>query len=437
MGERRFGRLVGDVARVGGGDVVLERTIDGIVLEVPWSSPDDGPVPRWFRAEVDVLDLVEESNRGTPKTFDGVPRLLQFSDRRGFVTLIGCRKAGYSTRSGGPGSGRIRVQRAVFGGREKCDYTAAVALRTTVSHLRNWVGASAWTTYESSETGLEYRRELSEDVELGRWGGVDILLRPQARVAEREERDLIELRTDLLVETRARAPIQWERHLRPHSALRDLLVVSGWHAEVGAIHSVQHPGDAYMYRDGDERMFWRPVISSQEETALRPKRRHHLVTYDDLGPDGLRCWFGLWARLQRVIDPIVSSINMRNTTPVALLAQVGPGVEALGYELSRRDGLSRKKAGGINLAYRLARIVTEVGDVLPFDGTDWATRLVSAYNGIKHANRDMPNLLDVLNAERECVLVVRAWCALQLGVDRAVLRERIRQDAQSHPWVLD
>lgn len=118
VGERRFGRLVGDVARVGGGDVVLERTIDGIVLEVPWSSPDDGPVPRWFRAEVDVLDLVEESNRGTPKTFDGVPRLLQFSDRRGFVTLIGCRKAGYSTRSGGPGSGRIRVQRAVFGGRE-------------------------------------------------------------------------------------------------------------------------------------------------------------------------------------------------------------------------------------------------------------------------------------------------------------------------------
>lgn len=128
---------------------------------------------------------------------------------------------------------------------------------------------------------------------------------------------------------------------------------------------------------------------------------------------------------------------MRNTTPVALLAQVGPGVEALGYELSRRDGLSRRKAGGINLANRLARIVTEVGDVRPFDGVDWATRLVRAYNGIKHANRDVPNLLDVLNAERECVLVVRTWCAFQLGVDRAVLRERVHQDAQSHPWVLD
>lgn len=367
----------------------------------------------------------------------GVPRLLQFRDRMGFVTLLGCRKGGYSTRSGGPGSGRIRVQHAVFGGREECDYTAAVALRTTVSHLRNWIGASAWTTYESSETALEYRRELSEDVELGQWGAVDIVLRPQARVAEREESDLIELRTDLLVETRARTPVPWERHIRAHTALRDLLVVSGWHTEVGSIHSVQHPADVHVYRDGDERMFWRPVTSSQEKTAFRPKRRRHLITYEDLGPDGLRCWFGIWARLQRVIDPIVSSIDMRNVTPVALLAQVGPGVEALGYELSRRDGLSRKTAGGVTLASRLARILADVGDVLPFDGADWAPRLVRAYNGIKHANRDMPDLLDVLNAERECVLVVRAWCALQLGVDRAVLRERIREDAQSHPWVLD
>lgn len=203
------------------------------------------------------------------------------------------------------------------------------------------------------------------------------------------------------------------------------------------MHSVQHPADAYIYRDGDERMFWRPVTSGQEKTAVRPKRRHHLITYEDLGPDGLRRWFAIWARLQRVIDPIVSSIDMRNVTPVALLAQVGPGVEALGYELSRRDGMSRKKAGRVILASRFARILADVGDVLPFDGADWAARMVSTYNGIKHANRDMPDLLDVLNAERECVLIVRAWCALQIGVDRAVLRERIREDAQSQPWVLD
>ncbi|SFF55287.1 HEPN domain-containing protein [Curtobacterium sp. YR515] len=437
VGERRIGRLVGDLARVGGGDVVLERTDDGIVLEMTWSSPDDGPVPRWFRAESDIFDLIEHSNLEETPTSPDVPRLLQFRDRRGLVTLLGCRKGGYSARSGGPGSGRVRVQHAVFGGREQCDYSAAFALRTTVSHLRNWIGASAWTAYESSETALEYRRELSEDVELGRWGAVDIVLRPQARMAEREESDLIELRTELLVETRARTAVPWERHLRAHTALRDLLVVSGWHAEVGAMHSVQHPADAYIYRDGDERMFWRPVTSGQEKTAVRPKRRHHLITYEDLGPDGLRRWFAIWARLQRVIDPIVSSIDMRNVTPVALLAQVGPGVEALGYELSRRDGMSRKKAGRVILASRFARILADVGDVLPFDGADWAARMVSTYNGIKHANRDMPDLLDVLNAERECVLIVRAWCALQIGVDRAVLRERIREDAQSQPWVLD
>ncbi|WP_148287005.1 HEPN domain-containing protein [Curtobacterium sp. B18] len=434
LGERRFGRLVGDPARVGDGDVVLERTDDGVVLQVTWPSPAAGPVPRWFRAESDVFDLIDPE--AAAEVHD-VPRLLRFRDRRGFVTLLGCRRGGYSARSGGPGSGRIRVQHIVFGGHEDCDYTAAVALRAVVSHLRNWVGASAWTAYESSGRGLEYRRELSEDVELGRWGAVDIVLRPQARLAEREESDLIELRTDLLVETRARTPVAWERHLRVHTALRDLLVISGWHTEVGLIHSVQHPADVYVYRDGDERMFWRPVTSSHEKTALRPKRRHHLITYQDLGPEGLRCWFGVWSRLRRIIDPIVSSIDMRNVTPVALLAQVGPGVEALGYELSRRDGLSRRKAGGVVLARRLARILVDVGDVLPFNGADWATRMVSTYNGIKHANRDMPDLLDVLNTERECVLVVRAWCALQVGVDRAALRDRLREDAQSRPWVME
>lgn len=430
-GERRIGRLIGDPSQVGAGDVVLERTEDGIVLQVTWPSPDAGPVPGWFRAEHDVFELLAADPR--PKD---VPRLLQFRDVKGTVTLIGCRKDGYSTKSGGPGGGRIRVQHAVFGGREGCDFSTSIALRTTVSHLRNWIGASAWVEYDSSEV-LEYRRELSEDVELGRWGPVDIVLRPEARLAHREESDLIELRTALLVETRARAPITWDRHLRAHTALRDLLIVSGWHAEERAIHAVQHPEDVHVYRDGDERMFWRKVSSSQEKTALRPRRRHHLITYEDLGPKGIRGWFGIWARLQRVIDPIVSSIDMRNVTPVALLAQVGPGVEALGYELSRRDGLSRKKAGEVILRNRLKRILADVNGVLPFDGSDWVTRMVSTYNGIKHANRDMPDALDVLNVERECVLVVRAWCALQVGVEPETLRERIRRDNQSRPWVLN
>lgn len=405
---------------------MLERTPDGIVLEVSWSSSDDGPLPRWFRAELDVADPVASA---------APPRRLLFRDRQGYVVLLGCRSGGYTTLSGGPGTGRVLVRHVVFDSPHDHDFEHVLGLRTTISHLRGWVGAHAWSHVENSDGAYELHKDLSDDIDLGMWAGARITLCPVGYVRERDETDRIELESALLVETQTDASSTWDRHLRAHRALRDLLVVSGWHDEVARVDTVQHADDLFRYREDATRLFWRRVMAEREKPATRPKHRYHLIEYNDLGVDGLRRWFSIRDRFARAIDPIVSSIGIRNVTPVALLAQVGPGLEALGYELARRDGLSKKRAGDVNLADRLARILQDVADVLPFDGAQWVTRTVRTYNGVKHANRTIPDDLDVLNVERECVLVVRAWCAVELGVDRAALRERIRRDPLSRPWI--
>lgn len=432
LGDRRHGFLVGE--GLGGVGAQLEKTEDGIVLTVSWASSDEGIAPQWFRDEMNFLGMTADPLSG-PGVTPAPPRSIRFRDSTGPVTLLGCHGGGYTTTIGGPGAGRVLVQQAVFGSSEDHDFDRVTGLRTSLSHLQAWIGTSAWTEMRNSRDEHSFIRTLPEDIDLGSWGGTQVVLEPMARVARLEEAAGIELRSELLIKTLTTDSTSWDRHLRPHWALRDLLVMSGWNEEACSVTAVHHPDDVLRLLDRDERPWWRDVASSRTQTAEHPKNRHHLLAYSDLKVDGLRRWFGLRDRFKRAIDPVVSSIGLRGASPVALLAQVGPGVEALGYELMRRDGMSKGKAQDISLAQRFERILADVADVLPFDGHKWASQTVKTYNGIKHANRLMPDPLDILNVERECVLIVRAWCALELGVERSVLKERLGRDPRSSPYI--
>jgi hypothetical protein len=435
VGERRLGRLTGDGLEDVAPSALLERTDDGVALTVTWDSADAGPVGGWFRTERRLPDLVDASEGRRPAP----PKRLQFEDARGHVTLIGCRKRGYEMRHGGLGSGFISVDHVVFDARARADldFEHVTGSRTTVTHLRSWIGSNAWGSRTTAEDGIVHQTVLPDDIDLGSWAGVQAVLKPVATDQSLAEGDLIQLQTVLRVETKSQEPVEWDRHLQVARALRDLLVMSGWHDETYSVLSVHHPDDTEEYSDGRLLPWWRIVASSNATAAARPAKRNHLITYGDLGVEGLREWFGLRDRFQRAVDPIVSSIRLRNVTAVTLLAQTGPGVEALGYELFLRDGMSKRKAKDVSLAHRLERILKDVADVLPFDGPEWARHLAETYNGIKHANRKLPDELDVLNVEQRAVLVVRAWCALQLGVPREALRARLRADPQSDAWVRD
>ncbi len=212
------------------------------------------------------------------------------------------------------------------------------------------------------------------------------------------EGDLIQLQTVLRVETKESRAVEWDRHLQVARALRDLLVMSGWHDETTqcsrciTLTTLRSTQTADCCPGGES---WHRVTRPRQPAQLNAT---HLITYGDLGVEDFASGFGLRDRFQRAVDPIVSSIRLRNVTAVTLLAQTGPGVEALGYELFLRDGMSKRKAKDVSLAHRLERILKDVADVLPFDGPEWARHLAETYNGIKHANRKLPDELDVLKS---------------------------------------
>jgi len=100
-----------------------------------------------------------------------------------------------------------------------------------------------------------------------------------------------------------------------------------------------------------------------------------------------------------------------------------------------RDGVSATQAAKATLRARLERVLEDISGCLPFDSEEWVTSTCKAYNGLKHANRDEPDWLDVINAWRECVLVVRSWVAVELGVPAEMLKQRLSIDPQRQPFV--
>lgn len=100
-----------------------------------------------------------------------------------------------------------------------------------------------------------------------------------------------------------------------------------------------------------------------------------------------------------------------------------------------RDGTPKKDAKGAPLKTRLERILADLDDCLPFDRQAWVISTCATYNGLKHANRKEPDPVDVLNAWRECVLVARAWVAVELGISHEKIKERLSNDPQRHAYV--
>ena len=72
----------------------------------------------------------------------------------------------------------------------------------------------------------------------------------------------------------------------------------------------------------------------------------------------------------------------------------------------------------------------------PDDTSDaWKRNIRDAYMGLKHADRDLPDSLDLINALKNSILVIRFWIAQQLGVRRSILEERRKHNPLAKPFI--
>lgn len=432
IGTRRIGMIEGFNPGTPSIPAALERSDRGIIATVTWSSSDD-LFASWFLRDSEIETI-------TPGLEDSpVSRELIFKDSRGSVMLVGCYANGFTISIDGSGSGNLWASAAIMGPRKNIEFDKPHGIRTDISGLRAWLGKSSWQYLPRDgdrPNGATIGTCEVPDIEIGELGGVRISLSFGRSIEAKEDGDLTVLADYSRCVTRSQEPLAWDVHMGFHRAMRDLLLLSRWEVESCREASALRCDDPLIIGNGERRgENWRKVVVPDEVVrAAATGYRPHLFKYSDFHSAGLMKWIRLRDEFARALDPVISSIQLMSVSPNALLAQTGPGLEALGYLLMLRDGVSNAKAEKEPLRRKLERIVQDLGDCLPFSSEEWTDLTCSAYNSLKHANRKAPDPVNVMNSWRECVLVVRAWVGVELGIPLDVMKERLSCDPQKNPY---
>lgn len=415
---------------------MLQRTKTGVLLTIPWDGGATAVYQRWFGRDAHWGDDEDKSKY----TYE-IPPALVFHDVFGSVHLVGCRLGGSQGDFFSQiGQGSIRADVTVFGGADQVDFSSVHGVRTEVSGLRAWIGAQS-VHRDRPEVGPNGIRSVTFTVQ-----SPDSIAIPRYPTLSLEPSWTVEpsegattLREQLYVLTRFEEPTQWSDHFYIHTAVRDLLSMSSWTPQVFSslecIHDESPERTLGGAARGDQ---WLDAITTLVEVApSSPKRGrvNHFIEYDDLGPEGLAAWLDLRREFDRAIAPIEASVYLADLTVEVRLMQLGAGLEALAYLLLCRDGVPVKQAARTALVARLTLIAERIAAAIPFDGVEWATSTAAAYNGVKHANRSLPDPVELANRWRESVLVFRLWLALELGVKAEDLKSRVESDPQIHPFV--
>lgn len=417
LGEARVGQIIDFDPKTPAAQVQLELTDSAVEIKMAWPGPDS-PYILWFTDNM-LLSGISERRRIGP------PRQLAFHDSFGSVTLVGCSARSSRLNLGGPGIGTLRARFAILGTAEPADFARPHGVRSRITGLREWLGVSSIDHQWKPTPKSLHRFDVASFESLSLGGGLSTF----ADWSYERDGDRLIISDGAILESReGDGAASIDMLLEPHRAMRDLLALSRWWPESCVLTAVMHRDDQVGNTDSDN-AWWREVVSVDTDSETAPDTVQHLYEYHDLSPDAVGEWIRTYQAFKRAIDPVVSSLAS-DLTAAGRLAQSGPGVEALGFLLHVRDGLSEEVAGRKYLRLRLERINQDVEAVLPDALTDWHERFLDAYSAVKHANRTPVDELDMLNVWRHTTLVMRAWFGLELGVPTEALRERLARDRQ-------
>ncbi|WP_129787738.1 HEPN domain-containing protein [Promicromonospora panici] len=429
-GASRLGNLYDEDPDTPQPRALLEHADDAPRLSVFWDE-HGASVEKWFSGHVRWGDDPDR----TKFRYD-VPKYLHFRDHYGDVALVGCRSGrSDSELVSGMGRGYIHPTYTVLDRMKAADYERPYGLRSTMSGLRDWVGVQSIHQGQTVKadgliSAVSYALESPPDIPVTDVEG--LVLVPSWGVRF-EEPDTTLLDERMYIQTWFSEQRTWDDHLVLHRAVRDLISLSRWRAE--QITGLLARADANTAERAEDRP-WSPTLAPG---VIRPApestRWQHLISYDDVGVGGIAAWLRLRDAYHRAIDPVMSSLYL--DTPVeSRVSQVGIGLEALGYLLAiDREGKSKRVAKDMTYTDRFTLVAGPLDEVLPFDTATWAEEFANAYNAVKHVNRDLPDVIDMLNLWRESTLVFRVWAAAELGVDMKVLAQRVEADHQIHPFV--
>ena len=259
-----------------------------------------------------------------------------------------------------------------------------------------------------------------------------------------------------MLETKVKNARSWEEHLMVHSAVWDLISIAAWKPFSVAKLGVCRGDDLGRTSRGmTER--WSQVATHRLPQYSDDDKRSlsFLFWYDNIGARGVNRWLRLRKTYAAALDPFLSILRSDEPWSNANVVQIGIALEKLGYLIDIKKNEGAHLNGQDQLSFMKAlQVILDDMPVTPFVGDDepenevhenelsvddtsdaWKANIRAAYMGLKHADCELPDSLDLINALRKSILVVRFWVAHQLGVHENVLKEGRKSDPLSKPFI--
>lgn len=452
VGEPRLGWLIDGNPKTPKAAVMLRDTGSVIELRIPLQGMlrEDGPYARWWSSLTMHADDPEQTKYSyTP------PRVMLFHDDCGVVALVGCR-AGGARQTLDAGYGVIVANYAVLGGRSP-KYDKINGMRSDIPAMAAWTGITSMAVKPNNDAeGLLE----SVQVELKRLAPIPVSRTLNLAIhplwEARLPRTAFSARERIMLGTMVKDARSWEDHLMVHGAVWDLVSIAAWRPFTVARLEVCRGDDLVRTSRGmTER--WSQVVTHRLPQYSDDDSRElsFLFWYDNIGARGVKHWMHLREEYTDAFDPFLSILRSDEPWSDANVVQMGIVLEKLGYLIDCEKNGGANCNGRNQLSFNDAlQVILDDMSVKPFvdenttsdDMPDdessagntsdaWKANIRAAYMGLKHADCELPDSLDLINALRKSILVVRFWVAHQLGVHENVLTEGRKYDPLSRPFI--
>ena len=330
-------------------------------------------------------------------------------------------------------------------------------MRSDIPAMAAWTGITSMAVKPNNDTeGLLE----SVQVELKRLAPVSVSRTLNLAIhplwEATQPRTAFSARERVMLETKVKNARSWEEHLMVHSAVWDLISIAAWKPFSVAKLGVCRGDDLGRTSRGmTER--WSQVATHRLPQYSDDDKRSlsFLFWYDNIGARGVNRWLRLRKTYAAALDPLLSILRSDEPWSNANVVQIGIALEKLGYLIDIKKNEGAHLNGQDQLSFMKAlQVILDDMPVTPFVGDDepenevhenelsvddtsdaWKANIRAAYMGLKHADCELPDSLDLINALRKSILVVRFWVAHQLGVHENVLNEGRKYDPLSKPFI--
>lgn len=416
---------------------LLRETESAFELVIPFQDATDG-ITEWFVGSTGILGFGDEAPRPLPETvwlFDIAsndkfclvyPRIVKRS-------LTGMADRGYGVLS----------PDYIVKGEPEQNYCALHAVRSRIPEYAEWTSLGSLSTeYEFKEDSWALQSfsagfEAKDEISIMKTQGFALSWLPSDGCTIRHEIEPeVVIRDTVLFQTVSDESRSFREHLQFHNDIKALLSIITWRDV--SFKSLQVRNNNDVLKDPEGKVHgprWRSLITKNvEDWKKPPKRKQYLITFEEVGIEGLAKWFDLKREYRIPLDEITYIARMHESlTLESQILLYGVALEELGVYVSEQD-VKDQLAIARCVEIVLSDTASHFGlTAMVSDGI--AQRIANTYNSIKHPRPQrggkprlewlsIDNMFEVVNA---CRLLTLMWIASRIGCGDGFVN-RVRGD---------